>query len=270
MPSQLTEENLKRQYIIDLLDPLRRDPKYSSMSVSELEKALNDKTDDLRLINPQKYLKIYKSDLSRIRDDELAHREYLLEKKRIELIQMESSILRKIQELDQRELRLKEREIKLRLSPGYPMVPPMQPHSSPRQVYRQPDPVYRERLIEESEEEQYQRAIKESLEETQTINVEELEDVHIDDFKVPELSDEIKSKYDFLEGKPSFITDDILDDFYEVLKKEDVSEIRKFLANPKITAPATQWILSLELNGTKLKQLLTSKNLTGICKILEK
>lgn len=268
MSSQLTEENLKRQYIIDLLDPLRRDPKYSSMTVSELEKALNDKTDDLKLINPQKYLKIYKSDLSRVRDDELAHREYLLEKKRIEIIQMESSILRKIQELDQRELRLKEREMKLKMSPSYPT--PL-PYSSPRQVYRQPDPVYRERLIEDSEEEQYQRAIKESLEETQNINVEELEDVIIDDFKVPDLSDTIKSKYDFLKDKPDSMTDDILDELHEVLKKEDPSELRKFIANPKkITAQATQWILSLELNGTKLKQLIASKNLTGAFKILEK
>lgn len=284
MSALTSEESLKRQYIIELIDPLRREQKYSTMTVSELEKELNKETDSIKLINPQKFLRIYKSDLGHIREDELAKKEYLVERKRIELSQMEGVLLRKMQELDQREMRLKEREMKLKLSPNYQspsfVPPPPQPipyYRSPEPVYRKPDPVYRERLIDDSnEDEEYQRAINESLEESLKVNVDSLKDVEVTldedecDIDIPDILDS-KSKYDFLPNKPKSMTDDILDELHEILKKEDPIEVRKFLANSKLISPSyTQWILSLELNGTKFKQLLTSKNLSGVAKILEK
>jgi hypothetical protein len=124
------------------------------------------------------------------------------------------------------------------------------------------------------EEEAYQAALKESLEEglkfvdKPSSKPEEQSTAKDTTIETKPAIEKPSSKYSFMPTKPDDIPDEIIDNMYELLKKEDYKGARSYMSSPSVSVKAVQWFLSLEYGGSKFKQMIATSD-ASICKLFE-
>lgn len=127
------------------------------------------------------------------------------------------------------------------------------------------------------EEEEYQNALKNSLEDgLKFLDDPKTEEIksHVDEPLIePPISEPVVikksvSKYSFMKTKPDDVPDNVIDTIYDFLKKEDYKGARKYMTNENVSTKTVQWLLSLEYEGSKFKQLIANTD-SSICKLFE-
>lgn len=294
MNEESSEEKRMRNYYLDLLDKRRENTSFATKTVSELKEIFEKTISSYRQIDPAEYSKIYKTNSSQIREENLTKREYEIERKRIELMKMEDDYLKRVSILKDWEERLKDREVRLSIASANstprqtmhyntPLSGVIRPHPQVQHEVRPvplthnfpPSPSYSDRLVDDSNydanytnytnysnyDDDMHNAIKQSLEDTLPKMIEEDEDEEecsYDDIDIDKI-DKKKSKYHSL-SKPENLSDEIIDEIYELLKAYDFKAVKTLFNSDKITVNEMQWILSLKQGESTFKQLLMSKS----------
>lgn len=157
--------------------------------------------------------------------------------------------------------------------PDYP-IPPNGPNPYIHEEYPT-HPVHNSNVPDDyDEEEAYQAALKESLEEglrfvdKPSSKPEEQPTAKEAAEEAEPVIEKPSSKYSFMATKPDDIPDEVIDNMYELLKKEDYKSARNYMSSPGVSVKAVQWFLSLEYGGSKFKQMIANSD-ASICKLFE-
>lgn len=247
--SSYDSEIEKRCTIIDLIDPLKVNQKYSLSSFEDLNKELEKKTNDVNEITHESYQMIYNMPVTGIgKSDELAILKYRLARRETEIDSMEQLLRNKEEELIIRELELgkKEKRTTMLKSPGIEKTGNSSGSPSSYQSYVFSKMNYNANMSEET-------ALNEAIKQSEKLSSD------IIDIPFRQPIAEVKSIPREYKDKPIDVTEDLLEEIYNLLLERKFNEVKSLLASDRITSKSTSWIRNLSYNGETLKQMLISK-----------
>lgn len=286
-------DSKKRQQIIQLLDPFGNDQSLLSLDYESLKIILDKKTNSLVEFKHEDYFKI--DDIATNgtnRDDELALIKFHLNKKEEDIKKL-SMMLR----LKEDELYLRERNIIALEKKSKSPIPRIDGEFDQEDIKYNSSPstyqsfIYRSESKNEhtentqrgvfdspplseiingslSEEEAILNAIQKSEKEANDIidlpfqeSNKKISEPKLEQIKITAeiLRNEGKSPYYMLPNKPEDVTDELLDNLYNLLVNRNFIAVKEFFANKELPVHILRWIKTLKFNDTTLTQMLLSK-----------
>lgn len=248
----------KRCDIIDLIDPLKLNSEYSTKSLDDLMKELDEKTRALITITHDSYQKIYDMPSSKMsKTNELTILKYKLSKKEDELNEMEHLLRVKEEELLLREINMGRRlESKSPISVGRSSASPSmyQPYNYMRtpnrfSVEEESSPIFINGDFSE------QKALEEAIKKSE----KEANEILDKPFKDSSETGSVDDNNVHYKDKPNDVTEEQLDELYSLLINRKFDQAKAFLGSEKLSVNSARWFRNLSYKGETLKQMLLSK-----------
>lgn len=297
----MTEQDdfIRRERMINILDPLRKNTTYITKTLEELQKDVDKSTSALKDITHEQYYEIYNLSGSEKRTEFEVSRIRVM-KKEAEITDKEKFLIEKENELIARELELNKKERKFGYrSPSQDSIFDQNQQQKEQTVVisesqrgklsKSPSSYqpynYNGRADQTNENSNnydiplsYQiangnlteeEAIEIALNRSSEVKLSVLDDAFKKlDKEIENKVTDIKSiptlsipinRYDHLPNRPIEATDEILDKCYDYLFKRDFDGFKKYLGSNEIQLKALTWIRNLDYEGTTLKQMLITK-----------